>query len=302
MGTSTGRHAFTVDVEDYYQVLNFQRRLPRASWSEQQPRVDRNTRVILDLLDRHNIRATFFVLGCVAEEHPDLVREIARRGHEVGSHGQSHTPLTALSRREFLDEARQSRMVLQDLTGQPIQGFRAPSFSIFEATLWGLDGLLEAGYVYDSSVFPIRHPDYGIPSANPRIHFIETPQGGRILEFPMTTVTWMGRSVPISGGGYFRLFPYSVTKWGWRRIESRGYPGVFYLHPWEVDPEQPNLRPYTSKLGAFRHYTGLRQTLPRLERLLTAHRFGTMASVLKQEGFDLSTESASQPVGQPQPK
>jgi polysaccharide deacetylase family protein (PEP-CTERM system associated) len=295
MRTDNPLHAFTVDVEDYYQVLNFQRGLPRSEWAHQASRVVANTTLILELLEAFCTKGTFFILGCVAEAQPELVKEISRRGHEVASHGFSHTPLNHLTEAAFLDEAKRSRQLLQDLSGQPVNGFRAPSFSLMSGTLWGLDALLEAGYRYDSSVFPVRHPDYGIPDARKCIHAMRTPLGGEILEFPMTTVQWMGRAIPISGGGYFRLFPYSVTRWGWNRVNATGHPGVFYLHPWEVDPDQPSLRHCTSRLGAFRHYTGLSRTVPRLKKLLGAYRFGTMASVFEANGFSWTARTLRVP-------
>lgn len=280
-------HAFTVDVEEHFQVLNFQRRLPRSEWSRQPSRVAGSTRRILDLLDERDVKGTFFVLGCVAAADPALVKEIAGRGHEVGSHGYSHTPLTALTEAEFAEEAASSKKLLEDIAGVEVLGFRAPSFSILDSTRWGLDVLLRAGYAYDSSVFPVRHPDYGIPGAEDRIHRMATPGGAEIVEFPMTAVRWMGRRLPVAGGGYFRLLPYPVTRFGWRRVERSGRPGVFYMHPWEVDPEQPDLRSYASPFGAFRHYTGLKRTLPRLRRLLGEFRFAPMARVIETAGFPL---------------
>ena len=273
-------HGFSVDVEDYYQVLNFQKGISRSEWGQHESRVAPNTERILDLLEKLDTKGTFFILGCVAEEHPDLVRRIARDGHEIASHGFSHTPITGLSRSEFLEEARSSKQLLEDLSGQKVLGFRAPSFSIRVDTLWALDVLLEAGYVYDSSIFPIRHPDYGIPDSQRDIHLRETPDGGQILEFPMSVVRCLGRTLPISGGGYFRLFPWSVTRWGWDRLKRHGHHGVFYLHPWEVDPDQPDLRAHTSRLGAFRHYTGLAKTMDRLERMLKRYAFAPMSKVL----------------------
>jgi polysaccharide deacetylase family protein (PEP-CTERM system associated) len=277
-------NAFSVDVEDYYQVLVFQRGIPRSEWEGFPSRVEANTRRILDLLDEQGVKGTFFCLGCVAERHPDLVREIARRGHEVGSHGWSHTPITRLDPSSFSDEATRSKALLEDLSGSEVSGFRAPSFSIVEGTRWALDVLLDAGYGYDSSIFPVRHPDYGIPGSPTAIHRVATPSGRQILEFPMTVVRLWGRTVPVSGGGYFRLLPYGVTRWGIGRVNRERRPAVFYLHPWEVDPEQPDLRDRTSRLGAFRHYTGLRRTLPRLTRLLERFTFAPVRDVLAAAG------------------
>jgi polysaccharide deacetylase family protein (PEP-CTERM system associated) len=286
------RHAFSVDVEDYFQVLNFQARLPRSDWGRQEPRVGRNTRVILDLLDEAGAKATFFCLGLVAEADPGLIREIAARGHEVGSHGWSHTPLGHLDPEAAALELRDSRRLLQDLSGQPVKGFRAPSFSIGPRTRWAIDLLIDAGYGYDSSVFPVRHPDYGMPEALPTIHEIVAPSGRRLLEFPMTVVRWGGLRVPVSGGGYFRILPYAVTRWGFRRAAQEGRPGVFYLHPWEVDPGQPDLRRFASRLGALRHYRNLHLTVPRLRCLLAEFSFDPLGEVLA--GYGLRAEPVAQ--------
>lgn len=278
-------NAFSVDVEDYYQVLNFQKGIPRSEWAGFEPRVGRNTRRILDLLEEAGIQATFFCLGCVAEREPALIREIAARGHEVASHGWSHRPLTDLGPGAFAEEARKSRAVLEDLGGQAVLGFRAPSFSITRRTEWAIDALIDAGYRYDSSVFPIRHPDYGIPGAALGIHRLAGPSGREIVEFPMTVARFLGRPVPVAGGGYFRLLPFFVTRWGLRHSNRHGRPGVFYIHPWEVDPEQPDLRARTSRLGAFRHYTGLARTEARLRRLFAAFPFAPLRDVLAASGL-----------------
>lgn len=280
------RHALSVDVEEHFQVLNFQRGIPATRWSEHPSRVADNTRRILDALDRRETRATFFCLGWVAERHPDLVPEIAARGHEVGSHGWSHAPLTRLDEATLAEELLRSREILRAQSGQEVIGFRAPSFSVVPRTLWALDVLLDCGYRYDSSMFPTRHPDYGMPGVDLAPHRAETPSGRSICEFPMTVAPLpLGRKLPVSGGGYFRLFPLALTRWGLHRVERRQRPVVFYLHPWEVDPEQPDLRAHTSRLGAFRHYTGLRRTLPRLERLLQEFSFGTCEEVLTARGL-----------------
>ncbi len=280
-------NAFSVDVEDYFQVLNFQRRIPRSEWDGFPRRVGSNTRRILDLLDEADVRGTFFCLGWVAEREPDLIREIASRGHEIASHGYSHTPLRSLDSARLGEELRRSKLLLEECSGKAVTGFRAPSFSITRDTLWGLDVLIDEGYRYDSSVFPVRHPDYGIPGADARIHRLRAPSGREIVEFPMTVARWLGRTVPVAGGGYFRLLPFGVTRWGFAQANRSGRPGVFYLHPWEVDPGQPDLRSCTSRLGAFRHYTGLARTEPRLRRLLAAFRFAPLREVLALAGHEV---------------
>ena len=278
-------NAFSVDVEDYYQVLNFQRGIPRSEWTEFESRVERNTELAMELLEEAGFHGTFFVLGCVAERHPDLVRGIAARGHEVASHGWSHTPITELAPPAAADEFVRSKALLEDLGGQEVIGFRAPSFSVTDQTRWALDALLDAGYRYDSSVFPVRHPDYGIPGTCPDVHVLETPTGRTIVEFPMTVARFMGCSVPVAGGGYFRLLPYAITRWGLSQVNRAGRPAVFYVHPWELDPQQPDLRDRTSRMGAFRHYTGLSKTAPRLRRLMQQFQFGTLRSVLEARGM-----------------
>lgn len=284
--TATGvLNAISVDVEDYYQVLNFQRGIDRAEWDGFESRVERNTECALEVFENAGVKGTFFILGCVAERHHDLVRRIASGGHEVASHGWSHTPITALSRDDCLDELKRSRAVLEDLSGATVLGFRAPSFSVTRDTLWALDALLDAGYAYDSSVFPVRHPDYGIPGSQEEIHRLSAPSGREIVEFPMTVAKLLGRPVPVSGGGYFRLLPYGVTRWGLRQVNRRERPAVFYLHPWELDPGQPDLRDRTSRFGAFRHYTGLRKTEARLRKLVAEFRFTTVRAVLEAQGF-----------------
>ncbi len=284
MPASPVKNAFSVDVEDYYQVLNFQAGIPRSEWGSLPSRVTANTIRILDLLDSHGVKGTFFCLGCVAERDPALIREIAARGHEVASHGYSHTPLTKLSPEALRTELRDSKRCLEDLSGQVVLGFRAPSFSIVSSTQHGLDLLLDEGYRYDSSVFPVRHPDYGIPGAQEAIHDLTTPSGRTITEFPMTVARVWGQKIPVSGGGYFRLLPFLVTKFGLDRVNREGRPAVFYLHPWEVDPDQPDLRKRTSRLKAFRHYTNLRHTAARLDRLLGLFRFAPLREVLRDAG------------------
>lgn len=278
-------NAISVDVEDYYQVLNFQRGIDRSEWDGFESRVERNTDTVLQAFADAGVKGTFFTLGCVAERHPGLVRRIVGAGHELASHGWSHAPITSLTEATAKDEMVRSKALLEDLGGVEILGFRAPSFSVTESTRWALDALLEAGYRYDSSIFPVRHPDYGMRDAKDEIHRLETPSGRTIVEFPMTVARFLGRPVPVAGGGYFRLLPYGITRWGLRQVNRRGRPGVFYLHPWELDPDQPDLRNRTSRLGAFRHYAGLKKTSPRLRRLLSQFRFTSLQNVLAERGF-----------------
>lgn len=274
-GTSVA-NAMTVDVEDYFQVAAFEDCIPRAEWPRWPVRVEGNTRRVLELFDRHGVRATFFVLGWVAERFPALVREIASAGHEIGSHGFGHERLTTISRSEFRDGITRTKHLLEDISGNVVQGYRAPSYSIGATTLWAHEELREAGYRYSSSVVPIRHDLYGMPAA-PRFAFYA--HGSGLLEIPVTTTRFAGRNWPCGGGGYFRLLPYALFRRGLRRVNGReGCSGVFYFHPWEVDPGQPRV-PGASFKNRVRHYLNLGRMELRLERLMRDFRFDRMDRV-----------------------
>jgi polysaccharide deacetylase family protein (PEP-CTERM system associated) len=277
-------NAFSVDVEDYFQVAALAPAVSRETWSARESRVECNTHVLLDLLATRDIHGTFFVLGWIAERHPQLVRRIAAAGHEIASHGFSHQLIYRQSPSEFRSETTHSKALLEDLTGTPVLGYRAASFSITARSLWALDVLIDLGFQYDSSVFPIRHDRYGIPSASPEPGRIAAPSGRTIAEFPMSAASFCGLRVPVSGGGYFRLLPYWVTRAGLRQINAaRQLPFTFYLHPWEIDPEQPRVR--VGWLSRFRHYTNLHRCQGRLRRLLGDFSFGTMREVLSSRGL-----------------
>ncbi len=234
-------NAMSVDVEDYFQVSAFEKVVSRASWDTLESRVVGNTERLLELFDRSGIKATFFVLGWVAQRFPVLVRRIKATGHEVASHGYHHQLLYMLTPQQFREDVRSAKAVLEDCTGSVVIGFRAPSFSLIASTLWAIDILIEEGYRYDSSVFPVRHDRYGIPDAPRHIHAIERPSGA-LLEMPLSTVRFGGMNLPVSGGGYFRLLPYAWTRWGIRHINLVDQqPALFYLHPWEIDPNQPRI-------------------------------------------------------------
>jgi polysaccharide deacetylase family protein (PEP-CTERM system associated) len=271
-------NALTVDVEDYYQVSAFERVVARDRWHEYESRVAANTDRLLGIFADAGVRATFFVLGWVAERDPAIVRRIAAAGHEVASHGYGHRLVYDQSPAEFREDVRRAKDVLQVAIGRPAVGYRAPSFSIVERSLWALDVLIEEGFAYDASIFPIRHDRYGIPNAPRQPHWVRR-KGGRILEIPGTTVRYLGTNFPVAGGGYFRLLPYWWTKQGIARVNvTEGRPAVFYLHPWEVDPAQPRLR--ASLLSRFRHYRNLGETERRLRRLLVDFRFGPIAETI----------------------
>jgi polysaccharide deacetylase family protein (PEP-CTERM system associated) len=273
-------NAFTVDVEDYYHVTAFERSINRSDWERYDSRVRVNTLRILDLLDRHETKATFFVLGWVAEHEPELIREIQRRGHEIGSHGYWHHLVYEQSQDEFRSDVRLSRDVLQEVIGRPVLAYRAPSFSITKQSMWALEVLAQEGFTMDSSVFPIRHDRYGIPGASPEMHRIDTP-AGPVWEFPMSIVRLLGRmNVPVGGGGYFRLYPLRWTLRMLSKINST-YRRSFtcYVHPWELDPGQPRLRA-GSRISRARHYVNLSTTEKKLGVLLKTFRFGRLCDLL----------------------
>jgi polysaccharide deacetylase family protein (PEP-CTERM system associated) len=273
-------HHFTVDVEEYFQVSAFEGLVSRASWSTYESRVSASVARLLELLALHGARGTFFVLGWVAERLPALVREIGSAGHEIASHGWDHRRVTQQTPAEFLDSVTRTRQLLEALGGVRVRGFRAPSYSITGGREWALDALLEAGYTYDSSLFPVRRPGYGYAGGLRDPHWIERP-GGRIAEVPPLTLRRLGVNLPAAGGAYFRLFPYRLVRMALRETGARGVPGTFYIHPWELDPEQPRLP--CSWPTRVRHYGGLRRTRGRLERLLGEFRFRPIGELLVSE-------------------
>lgn len=281
----------SVDVEDYFHVAALSEAISRDDWDSMNARVDANTRRLLDLFDRSRTRATFFVLGWVAERYPALVREISERGHEVACHGFSHKLVYQQSPAEFREETRRSKAILEDLTAQSVQGYRAASYSITPQSQWALDILCEEGFVYDSSIFPVRHDLYGMPGAERFPHMLRAPSGAEIVEFPPSTARLFGQNVPAAGGGYFRLYPYALSRWLMRRVnETEKQPTVFYLHPWEVDPDQPQVD--VGWRSRFRHYNNLGKCEARLGRLLGDFRFGTVKSVLESRGLIASERAA----------
>lgn len=264
----------TIDVEDYFQVSAFEGVVRPEDWPGQESRVERNTGKILHLLSAHGIKATFFVVGWVAERHPQLVRDIVERGHEIGCHSYLHRRIYNLSMEEFRADTRKAKEILEEVSGRPVLGYRAPTYSITQKSLWALDILQELGFRYDSSIFPIRHDMYGIPDA-PRYPY-KLPDHD-MMEYPISTALLLGRRIPVSGGGYFRIFPYWFTKFALRTINNNeGSPFIFYLHPWEVDPGQPRFM-HASVLSRFRHYNNLHKTEYRLGKLLKDFDFGPIS-------------------------
>jgi polysaccharide deacetylase family protein (PEP-CTERM system associated) len=283
-------NAMTVDVEDYFHVSAFDRVVSRASWDRLESRVVPATHRLLDLFDRAGVRSTFFVLGWVAERFPALVREIAAGGHEIASHGYHHQLLYTLTPAQFREDVRASKCLLEQITGSPVLGFRAPSYSIVESSMWALDVLIEEGYTYDASIFPIHHDRYGIPDAERHTHVLQR-RGGTLVEMPGSTLRAAGLNWPIAGGGYFRVFPYAWTSWGIGRVNRvERKPIVFYVHPWELDPGQPRFA--VGPARRFRHYTGLDKTTDRLRRLLREFRFSTAADVLDLGAAEASARTA----------
>jgi len=266
-------HNFSVDVEEYFQVSAFESRVARSEWERFESRVGREVSRLLDQLTRHDARGTFFVLGWVAERKPALVRLIARAGHEIASHGWDHVRVTEQTPRAFRASVRRSKQVLEDITGVPVLGYRAPSFSIVPGGEWALDILIEEGYRYDSSLFPVRRPGYGYPGGRRDPHWLERP-AGQLAEMPPATLRWCGLQLPAAGGAYFRLLPYRLVRTALRQCEDRCQPGTFYIHPWELDPTQPRFP--VSWLTRVRHYGGLGRTEARLDRLLAEFRFTAM--------------------------
>ncbi len=276
-------NGMTVDVEEHFQVSAFAPLVRRADWDAHPSRVVPNTGRVLDLLDEHEVRATFFVLGWIGERFPGLVRQLADRGHEVSCHGYSHRLAYEQQRDEFRQETQRARQVLQDATGQPVLGYRAASFSIDRRNPWALDVLAETGFAYDSSLFPIRHDRYGVPGAPRRIHELTTPSGARLIEVPPSTVELFGARLPVAGGGYLRLLPGVLTRWAIGRLNrAEAMPAIVYVHPWELDPGQPRIA--APLLTRLRHYTGIRRTSSRLGELMRRFRFGPLRDVIRAHG------------------
>jgi len=267
-------NALTIDVEDYYHVSAFESVVRSQDWDHYEGRVERNTYHILDILDMYNTKATFFVLGWIAERQPALIREIAYRGHEVASHGYMHQRIYTQTPEQFREETKRSKCLIEEIINESIIGYRAASYSITNKSLWALEILVEAGFLYDSSIFPIWHDLYGIPNAQRHSHAIQT-RSGLIYEYPLSTIRVGRVNIPIGGGGYLRIFPYPLTKWGIKRLNNaESQPAIVYFHPWELDPGQPRLKgKFISRL---RHYSNLHKTEYILRCLLHDFMFEKM--------------------------
>lgn len=305
-------NALSCDLEDYFQVQDCDGVVSTEAWAAMPSRLEASTDRVLALLDEAKVKATFFVLGWNAEQHPHLVRRIAADGHEVASHGYGHRMITEQSQDEFRADICRSKALLEDITGRPVIGYRAPTFSITERTRWAIPILAEAGYRYDSSIFPIRHDRYGIPNAPRFLHELNGAECGmraaecgvrneagaaglRLIEFPPTTLRVLGVNLPVAGGGYLRLLPARLVRAALRRVNRLGHPAIVYFHPWELDPEQPRLP--LRGLGRFRHYVNLRRTAQKLRLLLRGLAFTTAAAVV--EAWTATRSGKPEPISAP---
>lgn len=280
-------NALTIDVEDYFQVNAFARHVSRDEWHQYPLRVEQNVRRILDMLDSFSIRATFFVLGWVAERLPALVREIHARGHEIACHGYGHELIYSIGPELFRQDVRRAKRILEDICSERVHGYRAPSYSITDKSLWALDILIEEGFTYDSSIFPVMHDTYGIPGARRFPYQVQTAAGS-LVEFPLTTLPlqlgWKNMRLPIAGGGYLRLLPVGIIRRGIADINAREQqPAVLYFHPWEIDPDQPRIK--ACMKSTFRHYLNLHRTEGKLSHLFEWLKFACMKTVLAEHGY-----------------
>jgi len=278
---SRDMHAISFDVEEHFQVAAFWSDERRTKWDSYESRVERNVDKILALLSLQEVRATFFVLGWVALRHPNLVKAIASQGHEIASHGFGHEMITSQQPGQFREDVRKSKEILENIAGTVIHGYRAPSFTITSQTRWALEILVEEGYLYDSSIFPVQHDRYGMPGADPYCHRIET-ESGSLWEVPPSTLKVGPIRIPIAGGGYFRLYPYPVLRRLLYRAAADGHPLIMYFHPWEFDPDQPRMS--GSTLSRFRHYLNLKKTETRLRQLISDFRFTTIRETVEVIG------------------
>lgn len=275
------KNALTIDLEDYYHVSAFNEHVSQEEWKSRPSRVVQSTERLLEWLDESSCRATFFTLGWVAEWHPQIVREVADRGHEIACHSLRHRTVYEMQPQEFRDDTSQAKRLLEDTTGKRVLGYRAPSFSITEKALWAFDVLCELGFSYDSSIFPVRHPNYGTVTASRKPFRIET-RSGPLVEFPMSTLQIAGVRSPFGGGAYFRLLPYWYTRWGIRYLNrSESIPVCVYLHPWELDPEQPQMS--GSLTARMRHYFGLSRTPGKFRQLIKDFEFAPLGELVTAE-------------------
>ena len=288
-------NAFSIDLEEWFQVANFDHCIDRKSWPELPSRAEAQTHRLLDLCDRTGTRATFFVLGWVAERQPHLLREIAARGHEIACHGYGHELVYEIGPERFRADVQRARKVIEDAVGAPVEGYRAPSFSITSHSLWALEVLAEEGFRFDSSIFPVRHHRYGIPDFPREPVRLALPSGNAIVEFPLTTLAWGPLRFPVAGGGYLRLLPFALVRWGIGRLVAAQRPTVLYVHNWEIDADQP--RQEVSALVRWNHYHNLERVEERLQTLLERTRYAALRDVIG--ALDASARLATAPLGAP---
>ena len=272
-------NALSIDIEDWFQVSDFEEQVRFADWDQYESRIVRNTRRLLTLLAAHNVRATFFILTWNAERLPELVREINEAGHEIATHGYAHRLIYTQTPQEFRQDIARSLTTLEGITGKKVLGYRAPSFSITKASLWALDILLELGLQYDSSIFPVRDHLYGIPHSERFPFIVRQNESCALIEFPLSTVRVGRWNLPLGGGAYLRLLPYGFFRWGIQRLNDGGHPAILYLHPWEIDPGQPRLA-IRGKRGYSSHYLSLEKTEQKLTHLLQDFSFAPVREVL----------------------
>ncbi len=273
-------NAMTVDVEDYYQVSAFENHIKRKHWGDMQSRVEQNTDRILAMFDDHEVKATFFTLGCIAERYPALVKRIVDAGHEVASHGYSHVRVISQTRQQFREDVKKTKAILEDITGLEVKGYRAASYSICSENLWALGILKETGHVYSSRIYPVKHDLYGMPEA-PRFPFLLKEYN--IIEIPITTLDVAGKNYPCGGGGFFRLLPYQFSRWALQHVnKSEQMRGIFYFHPWEIDPDQPRVNGLSLKTK-FRHYVNLTRMENKIKKLLKDFSWGRMDNIFLPE-------------------
>ncbi len=273
-------NAMTVDVEDYFQVSAFEKHISRKDWASHPSRVEENTDRILTLFAAHNVKATFFTLGWLADRYPTMVGRIVEQGHEIASHGWDHQRATSQNKDEFREDIKRAKAMLEDVSGSVVKGYRAPSYSICASNLWALDVLADEGHMYSSSIVPIKHDHYGMPDSS---RFAFSAADGRLLEIPVTTVPVFSRNINCGGGGWFRLFPYAFSKWALKKVNNdEKKPCNFYFHPWEIDPYQPKMDNISFKTK-FRHYLNLSKMHGRLECLLEDFKWGRMDEIFLDE-------------------
>ena len=281
MKDTTLKNALTIDVEDYFHATALSEVISPDDWPNMEYRCEANTDRLLEIFDDAGVKGTFFILGWIVDRSPALVRRIAEAGHEIACHGYSHQLVYNQKRRDFREETIRSKALLEDQVQQPVNGYRAASYSITNHSRWALDILAEAGFTWDSSIFPVRHDRYGIPGSPRWPYRLTTDKGYELIEFPLTTLKLVGLTLPIAGGGYFRLYPYAFSRWGLRRVNQLGQPFIFYLHPWEIDPGQPQFD--VKWFSMFRHYNNLGRCESRLQQLISHFRLTTVAEVLEHK-------------------